>query len=75
MKCPKCGREMEKGYVQWEASDNLAWVPKLLPLGLAYWKNDAEVLWPSADAISVNAAHASICKICRKVILDYGELK
>ena len=75
MKCPKCGREMETGFIQWEASDDLAWLPKVLPLGLAYWKNNAEILWPNTETIGVNAVPASICKSCRTVILEYGELK
>ena len=75
MKCPKCGREMETGFIQWEASDDLAWVPKVLPLGLSYWKNNAEILWSNTETIGVNAVPASICKSCRTVILEYGELK
>lgn len=74
MKCPKCSREMEPGFVQWEFNDNLTWVPKVFPLGLAYWKNDAEILWPNADNIGVNAVPAGICKRCRTVTMEYGEL-
>lgn len=46
MKCPQCSREMEPGFVQWDASKNLTWVSKLMPLGLAYWKEDAVDLSP-----------------------------
>ena len=63
---------METGFIQWELSSELTWVPKLLPLGLAYWKDGAEILHPSADSVTFHASHALLCRPCKKVLMDYG---
>lgn len=72
MKCPKCSRDMEAGYLQWEATESISWVGKLLPLGLSYWKKDAEII-QSKSGIGVNAIPAHICKPCKLLLGDYGQ--
>ena len=73
MKCPKCGREMEDGFLEWQNRDNLAWVPKL---GLfASLKDGAELLWPTIETFTKSGSRAYICRVCKHVLMEYGELK
>ena len=74
MKCPKCGREMESGFLQCDIDSSIYWVKKLLPLGLAFWNKDTEVISEMLDH-SQNAVPAFICKQCRLVIGDYSQKK
>lgn len=67
MKCPVCGNEMEKGYLQ--SGQRMSWVKK---------KHKVSLL-PQAGEVSLGnnilgglAFEAHICKACKKVTLDYG---
>ena len=72
MKCPKCGKEMEAGFLQCNMDSSISWVSKLLPLGLGYWKKDAIVV---SDILGsgVNATPAHICKQCKLFLADYSQ--
>ena len=74
MKCPKCGREMETGFLQCNMDSTICWVRKLMPFGLGYWKNDTEIVSEPLNH-SQNAMPAFICKQCRLVIGDYSQKK
>ena len=74
MKCPKCGREMETGFLQCDMDSTIYWVKKLTPLGLGYWKKDTEIVSEPLN-YSQNAMPSSICKQCRLVIGDYSQKK
>lgn len=72
MKCPKCGKEMEAGFLQWDSTDCITWVSKLLPLGFSYWKKDAELIH-GTTGIGVNAIPTHICKHCKLLLGEYGQ--
>ena len=74
MKCPKCGREMETGFLQCNMESPIYWVRKLMPFGLGYWKNDTEIVSEPLNH-GQNAMPAFICKQCRLVIGDYSQKK
>ena len=73
MKCPKCGREMEDGFLAWNTKHSLDWVPELKAFG--FLEKDAELLWPTIDTFTKRGSRASICKICKTVVFEYSELK
>ena len=73
MKCPQCGREMKDGYLKWQCKDNLAWVPELKPF--ASFKETAELLWPTIQTFTREGSRASICKPCKRVFFEYGDLE
>ena len=72
MKCPKCNAEMEKGVLQCDMDSNITWVSKLLPLGLAYWSKDAQVVSEPLGP-GVSAVPAYICKSCKLFVGDYQQ--
>lgn len=72
MKCPKCGKEMESGFLQTDFREVITWVSKLMPLGLGYWKKDAQIV--SEDmAFGVTAIPTHICKHCKLLLGDYSQ--
>ena len=71
MKCPKCGREMEKGYLQSDWKNSISWVSKLLPFGLGYWKQDG-ICVSNEATVGVVAVPAHICKSCKVFVGDYS---
>ena len=71
MNCPKCGKEMISGFLQSDAKVGITWVSKILPMGLAYWMQDAELV--SDDlAIGVMGIPTHICKNCKLLLGDYS---
>lgn len=73
MKCPKCGREMEEGYLQCHGDSSINWVSKVWPFGLGYWKKDGiNVAQPMS--VGVNAVPAHICKSCKIFVGDYSDI-
>ena len=73
MKCPQCAREMVDGFLVWNDSNSLDWVPELKTFG--FLDKDAELLWPTIDTFTKRGSPASICKSCKKVVFEYTELK
>lgn len=63
---------MEAGYLQWEATESITWVDKLLPLGMSCWRKDAEII-QSRSGIGVNAIPAHICRQCKLLLGDYSQ--
>ena len=74
MKCLKCGREMETGFLQSGMDSSICWVSKLLPFGVGYWKNDAEIVSEILDH-GITAIPAHICKHCKLILGDYSQKK
>lgn len=72
MKCPKCGIEMEEGYLKSGDSLGITWVKKVLPLGLDYFKLDT-VNISDIGTFGEQIAKASICKSCKIFVGDYNE--
>ncbi len=72
MKCPKCGNEMAAGFLQCSQESTIAWVSKLLPLGMGYWKADSEIV-STALGTGTPAIPAHICKSCKLLVGDYSE--
>ncbi len=72
MKCPKCGNEITSGYLQSDNKVGITWVSQLLPMGLAYWKKDAELVSEELS-VGVNAIPAHICKRCKLLLGDYSQ--
>lgn len=72
MNCPKCGSEMEEGYLQASYKSGITWVKKLWPLGAGYFKLDS--VYVSNDGnIGVESVKACICKQCKIFVGDYNE--
>lgn len=74
MRCPKCGREMDKGFLQSDWKNNIEWVSKILPFGLGYWKEDG-VNVSQQMPIGVTATPAYICKNCKIFVGNYNEIE
>ena len=74
MVCPKCEREMLAGFLQSDAKIGITWVSKLLPFGLSYWKNDAELV-SEESGIGTAAIPTHICKHCKILLGDYSHKK
>lgn len=72
MKCPKCGNEMIAGFLQSDTNVGITWVSKLLPMGLGYWKKDAELVSDELG-IGVTAIPTHICKQCKLLLGDYSQ--
>ena len=66
MKCPLCGIEMEKGFVQ--AGERISWVRQKHKISLR--PKEGEVLLGN-NVFSSLAFEAHICKSCKKIVLDY----
>lgn len=60
--CPCCGRELEPGWVYGKAP--LLWSPKQGKATLIRGKEDVQLL-------SLGENRSFICRVCRKVILEY----
>ena len=60
MKCPVCGNEMEKGYIQ--TGERMSWVRQKHKVSL----------FPKDGEVSGLAFEAFICKSCKKIVLDYS---
>lgn len=71
MVCPKCNREMDAGYLQSDNNVGITWVSKLLPMGLGYWKKDAELV-SAEQGIGITAIPTHICKHCKLLLGDYS---
>ena len=74
MNCPKCGKEMEEGYLQSDWKESIGWVSKLLPFGLGYWKKDG-INVSKPMPVGVNAVPTHICKNCKIFVGDYSEVE
>ena len=71
MKCPKCGREMQGGYLQCNSKSVIVWVNNLLPFNLSYWKTDAEPVSKELK-LGTSAIPTHICKHCKLLVGDYN---
>ncbi len=67
MKCPCCGDEMEKGYLQ--AGQILLWARKKHKISLL--PRDGDVLIDKNYWSGVSP-EAYICKQCKKLVVDYS---
>ena len=74
MVCPKCGQEMTAGFLQSDAKIGITWVSKLLPFGVGYWKNDAELV-SEEMGIGLTAIPTHIFKDCKLLLGDYSKRK
>ena len=68
MKCPTCGNEMEKGFVQ--AFRRMAWVKQQHKVSL--FPKNGEVLLGN-NAFSDIIIDSYICKSCKKIVMDYRQ--
>ena len=66
MRCPQCGNEMENGYLQ--SMRRAAWVKK--PHKVSLLPKQGEVLLEN-NAVKDCVFVASICKSCKKILVDY----
>ena len=72
MKCPKCGRDMENGFLQSNGvTSPVIWVPKLRPLGFGAFSWDAQTVSYPIGA-GTNALPACICRACKMIVADYS---
>jgi len=70
MNCPICNQEMEQGFLQ--SGNIMSWTKKIHKVSLLP-KEGEVLLWQ--NYWKPPAIPASICKACKKIILDYSELK
>lgn len=68
MKCPYCNSEMEQGFLQ--GMERLAWVKK--PHKVSLLPKQGEILLEN-NMIKGATFSASICKSCKKILLDYTD--
>lgn len=69
MKCPCCGEEMEKGYMQ--GASGMTWTQDLHNLMLAFPKENEVMFTSGGNAHCCCTAY--ICKECQKIIMDYSD--
>ena len=72
MKCPYCGKEMEKGLIQ--SPNEIAWIKgeKRKLFAKASFHADS-VLLSEFSAIKGSAVIAHNCVGCKKIVIDYNE--
>lgn len=69
MKCPYCGADMECGVIQ--SSHELNWQRKKCFFNRAFLHKEAVCL-AEYSYLNGSAAEAWLCRVCRKVIIDYS---
>ena len=72
MKCPKCQKEMEAGFLQTGAKSVIYWADKVRPLNLSYMSKNAFVV-SDEMRLGSNAVPSNICKACRLILSDYSQ--
>ena len=72
MKCPYCGKEMEKGLIQ--SAQELAWIggEKKRLFGRASLYPESVVL-SKYSYLKGSAVTSYLCRDCKKVLIDYGD--
>lgn len=72
MKCPYCGKEMEKGFMQ--SPQEIAWLEgeKRHFLSKADFYEGSVVL-SKLSFLKGSAVTAYLCRDCKKVLIDYGD--
>jgi hypothetical protein len=68
MKCPKCGGEMENGYLQ--SMRRAAWVKT--PHKVSLLPKQGEILLEN-NAVKDVVFIADICKFCKIILVDYSD--
>ncbi|QIB69682.1 hypothetical protein Ami103574_10270 [Aminipila butyrica] len=68
MKCPYCNNEMEQGLLQ--GMRRIAWVKKQHKLSLL---PEQDEIMLENNSFSDFTLSASICKKCKKIVVDYGD--
>ena len=72
MRCPKCGAEMQPGFLQADSKTDILWVEKAGISLWKLWKQETEIV-SSDTAAMTNAVPAEICKSCRIFVGDYSQ--
>ncbi|MBR6825891.1 MAG: hypothetical protein IKM59_05010 [Oscillospiraceae bacterium] len=71
MNCPKCGKEMEPGFLQSDMKVGITWVSKPVAFGLGWFKKDSvTVSAETTPGLSTVPTH--ICKTCKLFFGDYS---
>lgn len=68
MKCPKCGNEMENGFIQ--SPHHVSWVKK--PNKIMYATKNEDVEFITKVPFFIPAVPADICKKCREIVVHYS---
>ena len=68
MICPICNQEMQQGFVQ--SGTVILWTKKIHKVSLLHKDGDVLLL---KSFLKPSAVPASICKECKKIIMDYSE--
>ena len=72
LKCPYCGRGMEKGMIR--SGHELNWSDKKYLFNRAEF-HPRSVLLGELDFFRGTSVTAWLCRECKKVIIDYGDSK
>lgn len=74
LRCPYCGLEMEKGYIQ--ARDGISWNKKIVPIAaLASLHPSAVILTSGGFPFSGSSVEAYHCLNCKKIVIDYASFQ
>ena len=71
MNCPKCGREMESGYLQSDMKVGITWVKKPMVFGLSWFRMDSVTVSDEATPYLATVP-TCICKTCKIFVGDYS---
>ena len=70
MNCPKCSREMQKGFIQ--CRDMVVWTPKKQPVAaFSFLGRGGVTLGGNEYGLSDTCAAAYQCPDCQTVIIEY----
>ena len=69
MKCPYCGNEMIKGYIQ--CRDGVTWTPKKQLVAALSFLGKNSVSLANGAADNSRTVFAYKCSDCKKVVIDY----
>jgi len=71
-KCPYCGKELEKGYIQ--SPRPISWLPRKVKMFTrANFTEKGAIVLSEGSELSAPCAIAYNCNICKKIIIDYKD--
>ncbi len=71
MKCPYCGEDMIRGYIQ--CRDGLHWTPKKFPVAALSVFSQGSISLANGAAENNRTIFAHHCGRCKKILIDYAD--
>lgn len=72
MNCPKCGKEMDPGYLQSDMKVGITWVKKPKAFGLGLFSKDSVTVSEDFSTPYLATVPTHICKTCKIFVGDYS---